>query len=186
MINNQNEVMIDIETLSVNRNACILTIGAIKFKRNEKIPSFNEIKDENKFYYRIDLNSCKDLKLNIDENTQKWWNTQSKEARYEAFDHPDRIPLKNALIALQNFVKDCSIIWSQGSFDVVILDECYKICKLTTPWKYWSTRDCRTLFDIQNFDFFSFKNKYFNKLTIHNAIDDCYLQILALQKSLNI
>lgn len=184
MKTNEKEIMIDIETLSVHRNACILTIGAIKFKRNEKIASFNEIQNNDKFYVRIDLNSCKELNLDIDHLTQEWWNIQSKEARYEAFDHPDRIPIRDALISLQNFVKDSSIIWSQGSFDITVLDDCYKLCKLAIPWKYWNTRDCRTLFDIQQFDFFKFKKQYFNKLIVHNAIHDCYLQILALQKSL--
>ena len=50
------EIMIDIETLSTTPNALILTIGAIKFNRNEDVKDLKELET---FYVRIDQNSCK-------------------------------------------------------------------------------------------------------------------------------
>ena len=44
------DVMIDLETLSINPSAVILTIGAVKFNRRGNINSLN---NKNSFYRRI-------------------------------------------------------------------------------------------------------------------------------------
>ena len=79
-------VMVDLETLSTKNNATILTIGAIKFNLKDA-PGEGE---QNTFYMRVNLDSCKELGLDIDKNTEKWWNEQSPEAREEAFNEQDR------------------------------------------------------------------------------------------------
>lgn len=171
------EAMIDLETLSVQRNACILTIGCIKFNRYQKVLPFEKME---KFYVRITQKSCEEIGLIKDTYTEMWWNNQQEEAKYEALLNPERIDIKDALIQLKLFLQPCKYIWSQGTFDTLILDEAYKRCNLVTPWKYWNCRDCRTAFDILNFDYFQFKE--INKLgiTYHNAVEDCYSQILGL------
>jgi len=82
------DVMVDIETLSTSPNSLILTIGAIKFSRNKEV---KKLEDLDTFYVRINQNSCKKLKMDISEDTLDWWNSQSEEARYEAFINKDRI-----------------------------------------------------------------------------------------------
>jgi hypothetical protein len=54
------DVMIDLETYSTEKNAIILTIGAVKFDR-----SFKEDTIENceTFYKRINIDSCKKVGL---------------------------------------------------------------------------------------------------------------------------
>jgi hypothetical protein len=59
------DIIIDIETLSTKTNALILTIGAIKFNRKESI---KDIKDMETFYLRVDIDSCKKLKMDIQSN----------------------------------------------------------------------------------------------------------------------
>jgi len=62
----QNEVMIDIETLSIKNNALILTIGAIKFSREKDI---EPLESTINFYKRINIKSCKKLNMDIDNDT---------------------------------------------------------------------------------------------------------------------
>lgn len=176
------EAMIDLETLSIQRNACILTIGCIKFNRFQKeILPLDKLE---KFYVRIDLKSCEELGFVKDTYTEMWWNNQCEEAKYEAFTNPDRIHIKDALIQLKIFLQPCKYIWSQGTFDTLILDEAYKKCNIVTPWKYWNCRDCRTVFDVLNFNYFDFKQINSSSITYHNALEDCYSQILGLWHAL--
>jgi len=69
------EIMLDLETLSVRSNAAVVIIGAIKFNRYEKLKPLNDL---DTFYRRINIKSCTDIGLHIDKNTVNWWNTQKK------------------------------------------------------------------------------------------------------------
>jgi hypothetical protein len=171
-----NEVMIDIETLSTKNNALILTIGAIKFSREKDIES---LKDTDNFYKRIDIKSCKKLNMDIDNDTVQWWNKQSKDVRYEAIENKDRQDIKDVLLELTNFIKDCKYVWANSpNFDCVILENAYRYCNLEIPWKYWNLRDCRTIYDLGNTSL-----KSITAETKHNSLDDCYNQILCLNKA---
>ena len=174
------DVMIDIETLSTSPNALILTIGAIIFNpKDDIIP----LKDMKTFYKRIDIESCKVLDLDIDNNTLKWWKTQSKEARFEVFENKEREPIKDILIGLTNFIKNCKHVWANSpSFDCVILENVYKKIEMETPWKFWNLRDTRTVYALANISLKDFSDKN----SAHNALNDCYSQIRCLKKSLDI
>jgi DNA polymerase III epsilon subunit-like protein len=170
------DAMIDIETLSTKNNAVILTIGAIKFYRGKDICPLENTAN---FYRRIDIKSCKKLNMDIDKNTVQWWNNQSDEAKYEALVNKDRKDIKEVLEELSEFIKDCKHIWANSpSFDCVILENAYRCCELEIPWKFWNLRDCRTIYDIGKTTL-----KSIVKETKHNALDDCYNQILCLNKS---
>jgi hypothetical protein len=172
------EVMIDLETLSTENNAVILTIGAIRFNRN--IPIEKNIEKCNTFYRRITLESCNLLNLHTCDNTKLWWDKQSPEARYEAFDNPNRISIEKALIEMTVWIRGTNYIWSHGDdFDCVILSNVYKKCGLIVPWKYWNTRDTRTLYDIAKITTSDLpQNNY------HHALHDCYRQIIGVQNCL--
>jgi exodeoxyribonuclease VIII len=172
----QNEVMIDIETLSTKNNALILTIGAIKFSRNKDIEPLESTVN---FYKRISIKSCKKLNMDIDNDTVQWWNNQTKDARYEAIENKDRHDIKDVLIELTEFIKDCKYIWANSpNFDCVILENAYRCCNLEIPWKYWNLRDCRTIYDLGNTSLKSITTE-----TKHNSLEDCYNQILCLNKA---
>ena len=169
------DVMIDIETLGVNPDSVVLTIGAIKFKRNEDLKPLD---DYEKFYVRIDRDSCTELGCEVDPSTVKWWDRQSSESRYEAIENEDRISIREALIKLSGWLKGNDVIWANSpSFDCVILENVYKKCKLKIPWKFWLTRDCRTLYDLANISKRDIEN---NKE--HHALYDCYSQITGVIK----
>lgn len=174
------QVMIDIETLSTRPDSVILVIGAIKFSRNVDLEPFEKLEKIDTFYKRITIESCIDIGLRIDESTVKWWKQQNPKVRYEALENPDRIPLKQALQELSSFIKDSSHIWANSpDFDCTILGEAFNRFEMDIPWKFWNTRDCRTLFDLGGV----------SKLNMptgdeHNALYDCYRQIVGVKQAL--
>lgn len=173
--------MIDIETLSTKNNAVILTIGAIKFNINKELDKTKQL------YMRINLQSCKNLRLHTDNNTVKWWKEQSAEAQYEVFEHPDRIDIKDALNKLSEFLKDTKCIWANSpNFDCVILENAFNKCKIDVPWKFWNLRDCRTVYSLARLNLATFRKNIEDKNAAHNALNDCVMQVLALKESFKI
>lgn len=171
------QVMVDIETLSLNPNALILTIGAVKFDRKSPVKRLSKA---DTFYRRITMSSCVDVGLDVDKSVADWWKTQSKEAFYEAIKHPDRVPILQALTEFTEWFGNSRLIWSNGDdFDCVILKEAYKACKMETPWKYWNTRDVRTILDVSNV---RLEDMPPNAIP-HHALHDAYRQVLAVQEA---
>jgi len=169
------DVMIDIETLSTKKNAVILTIGAIKFNRYEENKDITAME---KFYCRITQDSCLKIGMVIDEDTKKWWDIQSYESKYEALLNPDRIDINVALEKFKTFLGNVKYVWANSpNFDCTILENAFNSCNIEIPWKFWSLRDCRTIYDLGKVTLNTIKND--NK---HDAISDCYSQILCVQK----
>lgn len=176
--------MLDLETLSTRPHAVILVIGAIKFNRNEKWIEEPDINRIETFYVRIKIDSCIDAGLHVDPQTKKWWSEQNDDIKYEALEHPDRIPLKDALIQFKKWVGNNSShvkIWGNGSsFDCGILGESYKRCDIEAPWKFWNERDLRTIMDLGEVKMCDLPQG-----KLHHALYDCYRQILGFQMSEN-
>lgn len=178
-------VMLDLETFSVKSNAAIISIAAIKFKRddmwNERITK-NNINCHDNFYTRIEIDSCKELGMHIDPKTVEWWNSQETNIKYEALVNPNRFYIREAL---ENFTKwlgtdsDNIRIWGNGpSFDCTILKEAYNSCNMDVPWKYYNERDLRTVMELGNVKLYQLPQN-----EKHNPLFDVYRQVLALQKA---
>ena len=173
------DIMIDIETLSTDNNASILTIGAVKFFRtNFKITS--------KFYKRITQESNKYYDRHFNENTINWWNTQDEQAKKEIFENKDRINLSTALQELSIFCRGARAIWANGiCFDINILESAYEACNLDVPWKFWNIRDVRTIYDIADVNLNNFKRQNNLLDNHHNALDDCETQLLCFKQAMD-
>lgn len=163
------DVMIDIETMATVPNSLILTIGAIKFDRREKIKPLPQTVH---FYKKIKPMSGIDKGLVFDDSTMVWWQQQPEQIRQEAFSGQQE--LDQVLKELSIWLEPHKYIWSQGSFDINILSHAYNIYNLPIPWKYYAVRDTRTAYDIFNVKM--------NKINNHNALQDCYNQIITLQQ----
>ena len=140
------DIMIDLETLSTSPNAAVLTIGAIKFD-----PFESEISDPSceKFYVKIDIDSCDELQLDVSSDTLEWWSKQSKEAQDEAFSEKNRIHIRDAFNQLYKFCWGAKRVWSHGAaFETVICENIFRKLNKAVPWKFWEIRDTRTLFDL--------------------------------------
>ena len=181
------EVMLDLETYSTEPNASILVIGAIKFNRKDKI---TDLDNYDTFYRRIDAGSCVSIGLHVDPKTVEWWSHQSQDAINEAIKHTDRIPIQQALeeftLWFNRGGKGKSLsggkIWGHGDdFDCVVLGSAYRACGAEPPWKFWNTRDTRTLFDLANITM-----KDLPQDNAHHALHDAYRQIIGVRKSLEI
>jgi hypothetical protein len=182
-------IMIDLETLSTSPDAVILTLGAITFNQEENLPETitDEFLNSNRVFYRkINIQSCLNLGLKIDKETENWWSKQDANVRFEALeDETNRITIKQALEEFTLWIEQNSIntskVWANSpSFDCVILKEVYKKCGLRLPWKFWLERDVRTILDLANVNSYGYNNQ--NK---HNAVYDCYYQICNVHKSYN-
>ena len=140
------DVMIDLETLATSPDAAILTIGAVKFD-----PFGDDAKDPTceKFYVRVDLDSCDRIGLVTNDDTIAWWANQSKEAQEEAFNPDNRIDIVDAMNQLYKFCWGAKRVWSHGAaFDIVICEHIFGKIQKAVPWKFWEVRCTRTLFDI--------------------------------------
>lgn len=167
------DICIDLETLSVNYDAQILTLGAVKFNPTGDELNYPEM---DKLYLKICLDSCSDLDLRIDDSVIEWWSNQSLEAQTEAFEGDSRLDIREAFNQLYKFCWGCSRIWSQGAaFDVPICETIFRRLNKAIPWKYYQVRDTRTMFDLGVPIIRPDNIK-------HCAVDDAWAQAVMLQQ----
>jgi len=166
------DVMIDLETLATSTDAAILTIGAVKFDPFGSVADFSE---NDKFYVKVDLDSCNELNLTVSDDTINWWATQSKEAQDEAFSPKNRIHIEDAFADLYKFCWGAQRVWSNGAgFDVVICETIFNKIHKAVPWKFWQVRDVRTIFDLGI-------DPQRPQVTAHNAVEDALAQAISVQ-----
>jgi hypothetical protein len=166
------DIMIDLETLATSTDAAILTIGAVKFD-----PFGKDIEEPamDSFYVRVDLDSCDELGLAVNDDTIAWWAQQSKEAQDEAFGTDDRIHIREAMDKLYKFCWGAKRVWSNGAaFDIPICETAYKRLNKAVPWSFWQVRDVRTAFDLGI-------NPNRPTVTAHHALQDAYNQAVGIQ-----
>lgn len=163
------DIMIDIETMGKGSNAAILSIGAVIFDTDK-----GSLGDS--FYVNVDIASCLYYKLQIDQDTKEWWDKQSQEAK-DALKDPTPIPLPDALIMLNDFMKNGIYrVWGNGvAFDNVILRNAFKAVNLKCPWDYWNDMCFRTLKKL-----FHVKTDIQIEGVKHNALYDAKYQALVL------
>lgn len=181
--------MVDIETLSTDSNAVVLTIGAIPFLSDGTIA----VDKDMYFYERVNLSSYNKYvnnEFSFNYETLLWWLKQKEEIRNDTFLNGPRYNIEvvmqdfsNYLMIIKAYFKVDKInIWSHGKdFDVVILQNAFKVCKLECPWKFWDTRDTRTIYALANIDL-----KNIGGFNDHDAIEDCLKQIEGIKQSYKI
>lgn len=168
--------MIDLETLDVTPTATILTIGAVRFD-----PFGDDVNDKkaDKFYVRVDLDSCDAIGLTVNPQTIEWWGNQDPKAQEEAFDPEGRISITDAMNQLYKFAWGAKRVWSHGAaFDVPICEHVFKKIGKAIPWQFWEVRCTRTLFDIGI-------NPYRPPVLKHHALEDAWNQAVGVQNVMN-
>lgn len=167
--------MIDLETLDVLPTATILTIGAVKFD-----PFGMDIEEPScqKFYAKVDLDSCDRYGGTVSQSTVDWWAGQSKEAQDEAFSVDGRISIEEAMNQLYKFCWGAKRVWSHGAgFDVIILEHYFRKVGKAIPWQFWEVRDTRTIFDLGI-------NPNRPPVLAHHALEDAWNQAVGVQNVL--
>jgi DNA polymerase III epsilon subunit-like protein len=166
------DVMIDLETLDVLPSATILTIGAVKFD-----PFGDDVNEPSceKFYVKVDIDSCDRIGCTVSQSTVEWWSNQSQAAQEAAFDPRDRISIEQAVQQLYKFCWGAKRVWSHGAgFDVIILEHIFRKVGKAIPWQFWEVRDTRTLFDIGI-------NPTRPPVLAHHALEDAWNQAVGVQ-----
>ena len=140
------DIMIDLETLDVLPTATVLTIGAVKFDLNGDELDASTCE---KYYAKVDIDSCDRLGLTVSSATVNWWSNQSAEAQEEAFSSEGRVDIREAMEGLYKFCWGAKRVWSHGAgFDLVICEHIFAKLEKATPWSFWQARDTRTLYDL--------------------------------------
>jgi DNA polymerase III epsilon subunit-like protein len=170
------DLMIDLETLDTTPTSTILTIGAVKFD-----PFGDDVNNPKceKFYVRVDLDSCDALGLTVSPQTIEWWGQQDPKAQEEAFDPTGRIDITEAMNQLYKFAWGAKRIWSHGAaFDVPICEHVFRKIGKAIPWQFWEVRCTRTLFDLGI-------NPNRPPVLKHHALEDAWNQAVGVQNVLN-
>jgi hypothetical protein len=166
------DIMVDLETLGIKKNAIVLSIGAVAF--DLKTGAI-----DNQFYCVVDPVSCEKAGMTMNASTAIWWMQQSEEARMAVAGRQDTWTIGRACLEFQNFWVEYKSpkFWSHATFDEGILRNMYEAADVICPWHYRDTRDLRTLVGLCPDD----KTKEIfeaNKRggVHHNALDDAMFQ----------
>ncbi len=190
------DIMVDLETLSTEPNAVILSIGACEFD-----PDTGTIFET--FYSKLNHAAVTNEQgfakpesgLHVSQSTLDWWTKQSKEAYEAAFNIYDAPPrYADPLEAFKQFVIACRAhspgqklrIWGNDpDFDIVILNQNFKAMGgILPPWQFWESRSVRTMKDLWQYALKKGDPKNIVKRmgTHHNAKDDAIHQALIVSK----
>jgi exodeoxyribonuclease VIII len=176
------EVMLDLETLSTETNAAIISIGAVKFEPRALVtgklgdPSDPEYKH---FYCNVEFHSLSSEGFHFEGRTVQWWMEQTKEARDSLF--VDAKNIETALGLFWTWFGPKSLpTWGNGAgFDNAILRSAYRKFHGVTPFDFYHDRCFRTMKSL-------FPDVPYVKPTLaHNALSDAEAQAIHLQKIFN-
>lgn len=176
----RDDIVIDIETLGTKENAVIVSIGALIFNRSDAPGTFKA-----EFDIRVDIDDQPGRI--IEPGTVKFWMKPGmEEARKMAFNGPKGIRLGLALKQLDDFIKEHkpNEAWAcSPSFDMSILQNAYRAHRQEFPIMFWKWSCVRTM---ENFFYGKNTRKAggINDLggVAHDALDDCKMEALVLQK----
>jgi len=167
--------MLDLETASTAKNAAILSIACVKF-------TFPECKPGEVFYRRIDPSFYDNFatSFSVSVGSVQWWMTQETSVRNEAWG--GKGSLDSALEDFCAFMAEEDIrVWAHGKdFDPPILENALRVFNRPVPWKFYQTRDTRTVYELGNI-----KPVPVEEYPKHHPVGDCQSQIVALKKSMN-
>lgn len=136
-------VMLDLETVSTESNAAIISIGACAFAG--RVPYSTET-----FHEKCSVASSEFMNLHVSKETMEWWDTQNPQIRADAFSGTAQLA-----DVLQQFKEWCShisdgelnniCIWGNGAdFDPVILRNAYET-RTDYPFDFRNHRCYRTV-----------------------------------------
>jgi len=154
--------MIDLETLGLDRDAAILSIGAVVFTENGTIVS--------EFYRVLSLEDQQEIR-SVDISTLKWWMQQSDEAR--GVFNADSERVTPAIMDMQEWMQgfDIDLYWGNDpEFDLGKLEHIAAQAKIPPmPWKFYQKRDFRTIR-------MALPDAAPREGVYHNALDDAIYQ----------
>lgn len=173
MENKWEHLMIDLETFGNKPGAVITEIAAVPFNWNNK-----NVKAEDSFYMKINLQSALKAGLKIQADTLVWWAQQDLTVYKKMMDQKDAKAIGEVLYEfrgyLQSLYPSTLKVWGNSNrFDLGLLQAAYDTQSQDIPWYFRNERDVRTLVDLYP----EIKQNHTWIGTLHNPIDDCLNQI---------
>ena len=154
-------MMIDVETLSTQNNAVVLSVGVVVFDADIISTLGAVISDP-------DVQA--EYGAHVQPSTALWWMKQSEEARQQFKNGAPTVQVLDQVSSLYTSLK-CNTIWSYGSnFDICVLENLYKLFDMQVPWTYKNVRCHRTLVSL----FPHIQRE--EPVVKHNALDDAIAQ----------
>lgn len=139
------EIMIDIETLGTTPDSVVLEIAAYPFSLNDELARG--------LPYHVVVSTTEQVKSGRRAALSciEWWKHTSPDRLTELLTDRDAVPISAALDGLTNYVagirhcNDSIGVWAHSpSFDLVMLEDCYRQLGRKPPWTYREQRDVRT------------------------------------------
>ncbi len=178
------DVMLDLESLSTNNNATVLSIGAVQC--NVKTGKYGK-----KIHIFVDALPQMINGADVCMKTLTWWTSQKNEAKNKLL-HNKTVEPGDACLQFISFIDQVkeSILKTDPSFKVenmklwgngiladnVWIENFFKRCGVEFPFDYWAHQDVRTLTQIEDYDKVKKLTGDFVGIK-HDAIDDCLHQI---------
>lgn len=171
------DIMVDIETLDTRPSAAIISIGACRIDWDNGVVTDN-------FYQAIRVSSNNSVGRSVSQDTLRWWDKQSPEAQKVLTD-PDAMDLDIALISFARYLLQFGVkhglstvrLWGNGSdFDNVIIADAYSSLGLDAPWRFYNNRCFRTVKDLYS----DVIQPPAREGVHHNALDDAVYQAKCL------
>lgn len=181
-------ICLDLETVSTERNAGILQIGAM-------IPAFDQRDYGHQIAGTFDVTIRYDSVLarikagivHMSEETMDWWDVPKRaQTRKEVFsgqvDYPDAMGAFKLWIEHIKEVTGKEVaVWGNGSdFDNVVLAHSLGACGYNNVWKYYNNRDLRTLRALFPVDIKSIPN-----INPHTALSDAAHEAAIMDRIVN-
>jgi exodeoxyribonuclease VIII len=162
-------LMIDIETLGVQDDCVILSIGAAC---NPNMSGLGL-----RFEVNIDKDDSIANGFKAEQATLDWWNKQSDASKEATLNSDEGMDVVSALGCLYYYIKDIKSyhtnikLWAKGNFDFRILEYHYKTLGLNCPWTFRELYDYRTVANL-------FPDiPFIAPATAHIAIEDAKAQL---------
>ena len=164
----KDRVMVDIETLGLDRSSSILSIAAVRFDQDGVGDTFYEI---------IDQRTCQDAGLSLDLETLDWHLSQGTFGGRELVDGRD---LQTALEYFAEWYGHADEVWANSpSFDCEVLEYAGEQVAVEMPWHFSEERDVRTIKNLSCAAELEFDG------TKHQALDDAMHQARIVSRTLS-
>lgn len=174
---------IDMETLSTEHNAALLSIGAV-------IHNFSTGQQVDTFYANITPESSIAAGLDVSESTKAWWAKQGQAAQDVL--SVDQRPLRDVLVDFAKWLAGHGVQYAIGNgprADNQWLESACKAVGMQSPIKYWGDLDMRTLTfigtHILGLDHWHNTFKGVKHNALHDAINEAEFCNAVFQKLIN-
>jgi hypothetical protein len=173
-------ICVDIECLSTESTAIILSVATVKFDLEEdRKTTFPEFMNRAKFF-KFDAKAQVPLKRTASKKTVDWWSHQSPEAQAKSLipSPLDLSPLDGFEALRKEFYPKGIVVWCRGSLDGVVLSSFANALNEKPLFFYYNQRDVRTALNC--FGIPSFTEDKPDGFVAHDPVSDICADVMRL------